>query len=560
MSVTRRAIVEAPALLGACASLTRSGPYEAARPRGDATFAHGVASGDPAADSVILWTRVSGAHEGDVEVSWEIAADESFAVVVAGGAAIAAAARDWTVKVEARGLAPGVHYAYRFRAAGAVSPIGRTRTLPVGPIDSVRFAIVSCANHALGYFNVYDHIARGAFDAVLHLGDYIYEYGPRGYAGAEEELSDRLHEPAHETLTLADYRARHAQYRRDASLQAMHAACPVIAIWDDHEVADDSWVDGAGNHQPEEGGWAGRRAAALRAYEEWMPVRPFDGAARRPALTYGDLATLCVLETRLHARARAIGFADLAHIEDDAAAAAYMREIVAAPDRAMLGPDQLEAIRAHLSQARRPWTILGNQTLMARVKTPDIAPYLTPETEAELRGRWSDADGFLRASKFALPLSLDSWDGYPAERERLFAAVRAAGVEDVLVLTGDTHTWWANELACDAGAPIGVELGCASVTAPSGLSERMVGARARALALLVNRENPAVRYVSGRSHGYVDLTLRRDEGRAAFVAVDTVLERRYRTYTEAGFRLAKRDGRLRLAGPRGLSLYERFLF
>jgi phosphodiesterase/alkaline phosphatase D-like protein len=560
VGVTRRFVLAAPALsAGACASLGRSALYEAARPMGNSVFAHGVASGDPAVDSVILWTRASPRGDEGLDVVWEVATDEGFVSIVQAGAARATAARDWTVKAEAAGLLPGQDYFYRFRAAGAVSPIGRTRTLPMGAVESLRFAVVSCANHALGYFNVYDHIARGAFDAVLHLGDYIYEYGPGGYDGAAE-LPDRAHEPAHETVTLADYRARHAQYKRDASLQAMHAAHPVIAIWDDHEAANDSWAEGGENHQPEEGAWGARRAAALQAYEEWMPVRPFAGAARFAHAAYGDLATLVVLETRLHARDRAISFNDLAALATQADAVAFLRDVVGADQRGMLGAEQLTHVRGVLEGTRRPWMLIANQTLMAQVKTPDVAPYLTPETEAALRERWSEAEGFLRASRFGLPLSLDSWDGYPAERERLYAAARAAGVGDLLVLTGDTHTWWANDLTCADGAPIGVELGAASVTSPSPLSEEMAGSRATSLGLLVNRENPAVRYVSGRSHGYLDLTLGREAGRATFVAVDTIMQRRYRVFREASFRLVKQDGRLRMKGPRGLSLFERFLF
>ena len=274
-------------------------------------FAHGVASGDPFTNSVVLWTHITTELEGDIEVEWEMSVDEEFGTVTTSGRFSTNAARDYCVKVIADTLSPGETYFYRFRTGEAVSAIGRTKTLPEGDTDHLRFAVVSCANWQHGYFNTYDAIAKRAvqkpYDAMIHLGDYYYEYGPLETA----RLPDRIHAPAHEIVELGDYRERHAQYRSDAALQAATAAMPLIAVWDDHETTNDSWQTGAQNHQPDaEGNWDNRKQAALRAYYEWMPIRePAVGRVRSDIyrnFRFGNLANLTCVETRLTARAEPI--------------------------------------------------------------------------------------------------------------------------------------------------------------------------------------------------------------------------------------------------------------
>lgn len=361
--LTRRAMVALAAggPLVACAGVPRCAPaFEAVRTRAPDPFRHGVASGDARTDRVILWTRVTTGAAGDVDVDWEISALADFASLADSGRVRTGPQADWTAKVDAAGLAPGTRYFYRFRFAGAVSPTGRTQTLPEGARERLRLAAVSCAHFSLGYFNAYDHIARrDDFDAVIHLGDYLYGQAPGGNAGAPEEIADRAHRPAHKVQTLADYRARHAQYKEDPALQALHAAHPVYAIWDDHEIANDASATGAPGHEGDQASWQVRRAAALQAYHEWMPVRAPEGRPtdeRYKAISFGDLATLCLLETRLSARDESIGFAGMAAQAGTEDGIAALRATFADPDRTKLGPAQL----AHLARRSRPLAKAGS--------------------------------------------------------------------------------------------------------------------------------------------------------------------------------------------------------
>ncbi|WP_418152437.1 alkaline phosphatase [Litorimonas sp. RW-G-Af-16] len=254
-------------------------------------FAHGIASGDPTTNAVILWTRISpnDASAGEIDVIWEVAATADFTSLIQSGVMTTFAARDWTVKVDATGLEAGATYYYRFRVGDQISPVGKTKTLPSGGVASARFAVVSCANWQEGFFNVYDHIGRqDHFDALIHLGDYYYEYGARDVEGTFAATQNRLHAPAHEIITLTDYRQRHAQYRSDAALQSATQNIAMISIWDDHETSNDSWRTGAENHDAGEGSWEDRKRAALRAYYEWMPIRD-PQAESRPRRDFSSL-------------------------------------------------------------------------------------------------------------------------------------------------------------------------------------------------------------------------------------------------------------------------------
>ncbi len=301
MSITRRHFVTriAPA-----AALTLALRPAIASPA--ASFDFGVASGDPTPTGVLLWTRVTPRFDGETEVNWQVARDPEFGRVVAQGTTSTSAARDYTVKVEVEGLAPGESYFYRFTSLQAVSQVGRTKTLPVGELGRFVFGVCSCSNYPAGYFNAYKLMAQtDSIDAVLHLGDYIYEYPKNGYASQDSRRLQRESLPGHETVSLADYRARHAQYKSDPDLQDVHARHPFIVTWDDHESTNDSWTGGAQNHDESEGDWVTRRDAAVQAYYEWMPIREpekRDRTAIYRAFELGDLATLVMLETRMSAR------------------------------------------------------------------------------------------------------------------------------------------------------------------------------------------------------------------------------------------------------------------
>ncbi len=313
---------------------------QASSPRRD-VFGHGVASGDPRSDRLVLWTRVSRAT-GEVSVRWTMAENPGLTRVVARGETRTGAGRDYTVKVDVAGLTPGTTYYYRFEALGARSVVGRTRTLPAAGVGRVRLALASCSNFAHGYFNAYRRIARRLdVDVVLHLGDYIYEY-EQGRDAEADFAKLRVLDPLTEITALEDYRRRYALYRSDPDLQAAHQQHPFIAVWDDHEVANNAWREGAENHQLEDGDFRTRRDAAYRAYLEWLPVRD-TGSARQPLIyrsfAIGDLADLIMLDTRVIGRDQQVGRQDVGGLED--------------PRRTILGPAQEHWLEGELHESVR---------------------------------------------------------------------------------------------------------------------------------------------------------------------------------------------------------------
>ena len=395
----------------------------------DAVFQHGVASGDPLPDRVILWTRVTPAvAKAAISATYIVATDAALAQVVLRGSAKTNPARDNTVKVDAIGLRPNTTYYYQFTAEGASSPVGRTKTLPVGPTSSLRMAVVSCSNHAYGYFNAYGRIAQRAdLDLVMHLGDYIYEYGNGQYGTA------RTTEPLNEIVTLADYRARHAQYKRDVDSQAMHRQHPLVAIWDDHETANNSNKTGAENHQPAtEGDWNTRVAMALQAYYEWMPVRPVDTTQPRKnnrAYAYGDLADLIMLEERLNGRSEQLLTAT--HATPLGAGFAQSDPGYSDPTRTMLGMEEETWLADRLRTTPARWKMLGQGVMFAQLKGVGAAN--------------SAGGGFF--------LNSDQWDGYQPARNRIYDVLKGdathPSVSNVVVLTGDIHSSWAADLTQD---------------------------------------------------------------------------------------------------------------
>jgi alkaline phosphatase D len=518
--VSRRAT-----LAGMAGAAALAGMPALAGARADPVFRHGVASGDPDATSVVIWTRVSEVAAGPV--AWELASDAGFTRDVRKGSIATGPDRDFTVKVLVDALMPGNRYFYRFRTGYHVSTVGRTRTLPTGRLDRLGIALASCSNYAFGHFNAYAAIAADpAIDFVLHTGDYIYEYGASEWGSETARRLGRVHQPAHEIVSLADYRTRHAQYKTDAGSQAMLAAHPLLACWDDHESANNPWTGGAQNHQAAtEGDWAARRAASIRAYFEWMPVRePGIGRTRDQfwrGYSFGDLALLHTLETRHTARARQIDYADhKAALTDKAAAERFMAEVVGAPDRPMLSgeleADLSDALRRSVAQGQ-PWRLIGSPMLIARTNVPDLAASGILGDAA----KWSDeAKTLAWRGQWNLPFFTDAWDGYGWARERFYAQARAAGASDLVVLSGDSHSFWVNRLADAQGRAMGLELGTAGISSPgdfpdSGFSTGAV----RALDRAVMDHNPEVEWTDSLHQGYVRLELWRGEGRASFIAI-----------------------------------------
>lgn len=553
---------------------------------GKATFEHGVASGDPLQDRVVLWTRVTPASDaGDVPVTWMVATDDQFKRVVARGTFHTSASRDFTVKVDATGLTQGHDYYYRFKCGETLSPIGRARTLPEGNVKDVVLAFVTCSLYPNGYFNAYDHIAqRDRVDAVVALGDYIYEYGAgeNDYGMVNGRKLGRIPEPPHEMVTLADYRTRHALYKRDKDLQAAHARCPWICVWDDHEIANDSWVGGAQNHQPKtEGSWLVREGAALKAYYEWMPIRePEPGRAFEAinrSFRFGDLADLIMVETRLVGRSYQLeygraGDIPLAVYEGDMLAtrkrvadketvakvlktvssggeapAPYivgpdpeaLQTVIANPERQMMGARQEEWLAETLAASAsggRTWQVLGNQVVMARTVAPNLVKTMGADAVSRILDTVPEAfrakaKEYVELYTYDVPYDLDGWDGYQAARERVYDAIKAAA-GNTIVVSGDSHAFWTNELHDAGGTYVAAEFGTSSITSPSE-EDYIPGLEFGRTFMEQNKE---VLFCSQRDKGYILLTLTKEDAKAEYVSVE-ILTKPYKAATLANFRV-----------------------
>jgi alkaline phosphatase D len=459
------------AVLGVPFASSLTGCADDAAPASE-VFQHGVASGDPLPNAVILWTRVTTSGTGPVDVVWEIADDPAMATRVASGSVTTGPERDFTVKVDVTGLQSGRTYYYRFRTPdGGTSRVGRTRTAPSGATSRLRFAVASCSSYAHGYFHGYRALSEHRdLDAVIHLGDYIYEYGTSEYGDV------RPYEPAHEIVTLADYRTRHAYYKRDADLQEVHRQHVFIHVWDDHEIANDGYVDGAENHSPAtEGPWADRKAAAQQAYREWMPIREQANGQLNRKLAFGDLVDLVMLDTRYQARTK----------QDVGITGAPPRPD---PKRTLLGDEQAAWLEDQLRTSTARWKLLGQQVMVGQL--------LTEQGKTLVNG--------------------DQWQGYPESRNRLLTFLRDSGVKDVVVLTGDIHSSWANDLVFDPNdattydpatgqGSVGVEIVTPAITSP-GIPDIFLG--------IVEQARPFNRHIQ-----WMELTKR------GFVILDVTAER-----------------------------------
>ncbi|MEU1848976.1 alkaline phosphatase D family protein [Streptomyces sp. NPDC019990] len=496
----RRTVVKA-----AAATAVLAGPLAATLPARAVdqapAFLHGVASGDPLPDGVLLWTRVTPVPEAipgsglgpDTEVSWTVARDKAFSQVVAKGSTTATAASDHTVKADIRGLQPATDYWFRFSAQGTDSPAARTRTAPAADaaVTGLRFGVVSCANWEAGYFSSYRHLAaRGDLDAWLHLGDYIYEYGTGAYGTRDRVV--RPHDPAHEIVTLADYRVRHARYKTDPDLQALHAAAPVVAIWDDHELANDTWSQGAENHtEGAEGTWSARRAAAKQAYFEWMPVRPAIAGTTYRRLRFGKLADLSLLDLRSF-RSQQVKVGD-GEVDD--------------PDRTLTGRAQLDWLKSGLKASDTTWRLVGNSVM--------ISPFAIGSLSADLLKPLAKLLGLPQEG---LALNTDQWDGYTDDRRELLAHLRANAVRNTVFLTGDIHMAWANDVPVDAGTyPLSpsaaTEFVVTSVTSDNldDIVKVPQGTVSAVASPVIRAANRHVHWVDTDRHGYgvLDITTER---------------------------------------------------
>ncbi|HEX8445598.1 MAG TPA: alkaline phosphatase D family protein [Sphingomonas sp.] len=517
LTIDRRLLVKASLLgLGALA-IPGTAAILAAR-----AFTHGVASGEPGPTSVLLWTRHVAAN--DSRLQCEVADDAAFTHIVGGGAVTARGDADHTAKLVVTGLKPGRWYFYRFIAEdGTKSPVGRTRTLPVGNVGHFGIGLFSCSNMPFGWFNAYGHAAaRNDLDLLIHVGDYIYEYGGDTYPAPKDRVPGREVQPGHEILTLADYRLRHAAYRADPDLQALHQRFPMIAQWDDHEIANDSWEGGAQNHQPAtEGDWATRKAIAERVYREWMPVsdRTYD------SFQIGTLATIFRPETRITGRTKQLELAGaLAGRADiDRALIDFRDGPWSAPERTLMGMQQERWLDGEFDRSTASgtrWQVLAQQIVMGSMRFPaDAADWIPTNAPDAARRR---AVALTAASKAGLPFNMDAWDGYPAARSRLLRKAQATG-SNLVVLSGDSHNAWGNNLVED-GRPAGVEFAGHSVTSP-GFENYFPQTAAADVARALRATNPGLMFTDTSRRGYVSLAITPDEVVGDWHFVDSIRTR-----------------------------------
>ena len=470
-------------------------------------FTHNVASGEPGPESMLLWTRYVPAIAGPTKVRVEISDSAEFTKVISGGQMVTGPWRDYTVKITASGLLPNTRYHYRFISAdGTISPTGRTKTLPIGKTQKFNFAVFSCANLGFGHFNAYGHAAaRGDIDAVLHMGDYIYEYGSGGYdAGAE--FASRIM-PQTEIFSLADYRMRYASYRMDADLQAVHANFPMIIIADDHESANDAWEGGAQNHQETEGDWSVRRNAAVQVWREWLPV----GEQPWKAYEIGDLATYYRTDTRTLARSRPPG-ADTTQTFGEFKAGEWIDDAAT-----MMGSEQEQWLYRQFARNTARWTIAGVGTNVGYSYTPKNAlDWLAPD--ADKRGISYVKRG-ITAANAGLPSNMDNWGGYPKARSRLLSAAQRTGA-NLIMVTGDSHNGWAFNLP-EGGKPAGVEFGGHSVTSP-GIESITGTSDPKNIARDMVGASPELAWMDTSNRGYMMLSLSHKSATNEWVFMDSV--------------------------------------
>lgn len=505
----------------------------------NAHFTHGIASGDPLADRVILWTRVlpGDGSAASIDCQWQISEDASFERVVASGSYRATAARDFTVKVDAAGLKPAQRYFYRFVANGVVSPVGRTLTLPEGEVSDFRMGVCSCSNYPQGYFNAYQDIANAQLDVVLHLGDYIYEYPDGYYSNAFALASLGRHVvPDNELLRVEDYRMRYGLYRTDPDLQAAHAAHPWICVWDDHELANNTWKNGAENHNEGEGDFDQRMAAARRVYHEWLPIRTAAQSDQLPIyrqFSVGNLADIIMLDTRLEGRDKQPAYPK--DIPESVDAERFKTEVLGNPERTILGVEQEQWLANQLAASKArgaTWQVIGQQVLMGGINFPKVPQHLLEALDVSENSKaWIMKINQL--AELEMPWNLDAWNGYIGCRNRIYEVFMGLANNPV-VLAGDTHNAWAFNLSNSQGEAVGIEIGCPGISSP-GL-ETFLPLPTELLAAALMKSTPELFAVDTSRRGWAEVTLTPEATTSQWHFVSTVLDKNYTVMDSAPIR------------------------
>ena len=485
--------------------------------KNNVSFNYGVASGDPSKSNVIIWTKVTQCLNRDIKIKWQISSTKDFKNILNSGSTLSKSSNDFTVKEDV--LIPnafrGKKIFYRFFFNDNYSDVGVTNTLPPHNPDQYNIGFCSCSNHPAGYFNAYQEMAKNEnIDLVLHLGDYIYEYDKDGYATEDSERFNRVVDPEHEIVSLNDYRRRHAQYKSDLDLQLLHKSKPMIAVWDDHEFTNDSWKYGAENHQSDEGLFQSRKANAIKAYLEWMPIRENKSKLKIwRKFEVGNLFQLLMLDTRSIYRDKQLNIED--YFDDNSInKSKYKRDL--SLDRKLIGHEQMLWIKNNLNKKFK-WSIIGQQVLMAQVYLPSIFANMNKKILPDYLHK------YLKIGGANVPYNTDAWDGYPKERERLFKELKKAN--SVLVLTGDTHNSWLNNLYDENNNFIGVEIGTPAISSPNTIDT--FGSLTDRIEEGFIKENKNVKWTEGKHKGYTLLKLTNDKSEVCFIYVNTVKSKVY---------------------------------
>lgn len=468
-----------------------------------APFYHGVASGDPTSNSVFIWSRIT-TDELSPTISWRIATDTGMNNIIQSGTISTNSDKDYTIKVAVNNLQPNTYYFYEFTYNNQHSLRGRTKTLPTGNVDKIRFAVVSCSSFPHGYFNVYQAInQRNDVDAIIHLGDYIYEYGKNEYGTV------RVPSPENEILTLSDYRLRHSMYKLDSMLMRLHQQFPFYTIWDDHEFADNAFVSGAENHTTgTEGNWQIRKMSALKAYNEWMPINNIDSV---PAIklyrkiNIGNLVDLIFVDTRITARTEQSLLTSISGIDDTT--------------HYLIGNEQFNWLKNQIINSTAQWKVMVNQVMVAPFKV------------------------------FNAAFNSDQWDGYPSERKKLFKIINDYSIKNFVVLTGDIHSAWANDLpfgtvGYNAGThkgSVGVEFVTTAVTSPGIPLTGILGNITQdAFAQLIRDNNAHVKHNNMVKRGFNIIDFTKEKCQSDFYNIETI-ETPNKNYTYQVSYLTEKD-------------------
>ena len=495
-------------------------------------FDLGVASFDPTNSQVIIWTRYT-SQNSSAKLLWQLAKDADFTDIVRQGEVETDATRDFTVAIEVKDLDENLKLYYRFANIDdkATSPVGKTLTFGSNTSE-IKLAVASCSNYASGYFNVYEAMNQSDADVVVHLGDYIYEYGENTYG------SFRDPDPVGEILSIDDYRRRYRQYRSDVQLKELHQNKPFICVWDDHEVTNDAYVDGAENHQPDEGDYEVRKQSALQVYSEYLPntTNLENNAIIYRNLQLGNLIDLFMLDTRIVGRDKQLDYAD--YTTASGFDAVGFQQAWTDTSRTLLGAQQKAWFKSEISAASSSWQIIGQQVLMGKMLIPAelIQVFGTPQFQValgelvQIKGRLLQNDPTLTQEEIArvktvIPYNLDAWDGYFAEREEILSTFKD---KKVVVLAGDTHNAWQSDLKTATGEKVGDEVATSSVSSPG--FESFVGAAGAeqlgdALVFLIDDLNTA----NLVDRGFMKLTVNASSVKTDWTYVSSVTEENFTT-------------------------------